>query len=81
MTKLGHRPRLNLPDPFPGEIKVLANFFKSSRFTSVKSEPELKNFSFSFIERAEKFGDFIGEPSNRSSFLGIFSVSIFDDIA
>ena len=67
MSKLRHRPGLNLANSFTSEIEVLTDLFEGARFATIKAEAQLENLAFAFVERSQETIDLVRQQRSSSS--------------
>ena len=53
MTQFRHRLRLDLTDPFTGDLEPIAEFFERLGFIAIKPEPEHENVALALVKRGE----------------------------
>ncbi len=53
MTQLRHRLRLDLTNPFTGDLEPLAEFFERLGFIAIKSEPKHEDIALARVQRGE----------------------------
>src|ERR671914_3097155 len=61
VPQLRHRPGLDLADPLPGEVEVLANLFEGTGLASVETEAQRQDLPLPLVERGEELLDLGGE--------------------
>ena len=59
MAQLAHRPGLDLADPFPCEVEVLADLLERPRFTPVETEAQLEDLPLPLVERGQQPRDLL----------------------
>ncbi len=54
MTQLRHRLRLDLTNPFTGDLEPIAEFFERLGFIAIKSESKHEDVALARVERGER---------------------------
>src|SRR5207248_3197641 len=53
VTQLRHRPGLDLADPLPGEVEVLADLLQGAGLTPVQPEAQRQDLALALVERGQ----------------------------
>ncbi len=80
VTQLGHGPRLDLTDPFPGQAEVLAHLVEGPGLTPVEAEAQAQDLPLALVEGHEHLVDLARQQGGRGGVEGRHRGAVLDDI-
>ncbi len=81
MTKLRHRPGLDLADALPGEVEVLADLFERAGLSPIEPEPQGEDLTLALVQRRQQLLDLGRQQRGGRDLERRLGRAVLDDVA
>ena len=81
MTKLRHRPGLDLADALPGEVEVLADLFERARLSPIEPEAQGEDLALALVQRRQQLLDLGRQQRGGRDLERRLGRAVLDDVA
>src|SRR5205814_2704749 len=81
VTKLRHRPGLDLADALPGEVEVLADLLERARLSPIEPEAQGEDLTLALVQRRQQLLDLGRQQRGRRDLERRLGRAVFDDVA
>src|SRR5271165_495701 len=81
VTQLGHGPGLDLTDPLPGQVEVLADLLEGPGLAPVEPEAQAQDLALALVERREEAPDLVGQQGDGGHLERRLGRPVLDDVA